>query len=183
MSLLVYKFMSWFVSQLVYELVHQFKVSWIVEVIDLAQCPHYQPRAVGGSRVRIIFLAPTLCFTQISLTAHRMPSMKSALSAEKLTALTLIALMCGKNAIPRVGGRHQAGHYTATKVAYLHGLYHQLIWISQRQHRCCIPKIGVIGVRNKLRQQTMYCWPGTDASTGFIGCALIMPACIAFNLS
>jgi hypothetical protein len=28
--------------------------------------------------------------------------------------------MCGKNAIPRVGGRHQAGHYTATKVAYLH---------------------------------------------------------------
>ncbi|MDY4410434.1 MAG: hypothetical protein SPE56_06400, partial [Prevotella sp.] len=42
---------------------------------------------------------------------------------EKLTALTLIALMCGKNAIPRVGGRHQAGHYTATKVAYLHGLY------------------------------------------------------------
>ncbi|MDY6240542.1 MAG: hypothetical protein SPL67_00260, partial [Prevotella sp.] len=36
---------------------------------------------------------------------------------------TLIALMCGKNAIPRVGGRHQAGHYTATKVAYLHGLY------------------------------------------------------------
>ena len=39
------------------------------------------------------------------------------------TALTLIALMCGKNAIPRVGGRHQAGHYTATKVAYLHGLY------------------------------------------------------------
>ncbi|MDY4410780.1 MAG: PD-(D/E)XK nuclease domain-containing protein [Prevotella sp.] len=31
--------------------------------------------------------------------------------------------MCGKNAIPRVGGRHQAGHYTATKVAYLHGLY------------------------------------------------------------
>ena len=49
--------------------------------------------------------------------------MKSALSAEKLTALTLIALMCGKNAIPRVGGRHQAGHYTATKVTYLHGLY------------------------------------------------------------
>ena len=35
----------------------------------------------------------------------------------------LIALMCGKNAIPRVGGRHQAGHYTATKIAYLHGLY------------------------------------------------------------
>jgi hypothetical protein len=31
--------------------------------------------------------------------------------------------MCGKNAIPRVGGRHQADHYTATKVAYLHGLY------------------------------------------------------------
>jgi len=28
------------------------------------------------------------------------------------TALMLIALMCGKNAIPRVGGRHQAGHYT-----------------------------------------------------------------------
>ena len=28
-----------------------------------------------------------------------------------------------ENAIPRVGGRHQAGHYTATKVAYLHGLY------------------------------------------------------------
>ena len=27
------------------------------------------------------------------------------------TALTLIALMCGKNAIPRVGGRHQAGHF------------------------------------------------------------------------
>ena len=31
--------------------------------------------------------------------------------------------MCGDNTIPRVGGRHQAGHYTATKVAYLHGLY------------------------------------------------------------
>jgi hypothetical protein len=27
-------------------------------------------------------------------------------------------------------------------------------------------------VRNKLRQQPMYSWPGTDASTGFIGCAL-----------
>ena len=39
------------------------------------------------------------------------------------TALTIIVLMCGDNAIPRVGGRHQAGHYTATKVAYLHGLY------------------------------------------------------------
>ena len=37
--------------------------------------------------------------------------------------ISVIALMCGKNAIPRVGGRHQAGHYTATKVAYLHGLY------------------------------------------------------------
>ena len=49
-----------------------------------------------------------------------------------------------------------------------------LIWISHRQHRCCIPKIGVIGVRNKLRQQPMYSWPGTDASTGFIGCAYIL---------
>ena len=39
------------------------------------------------------------------------------------TALTIIVLMCGDNAIPRVGGRHQAGHYTATKVTYLHGLY------------------------------------------------------------
>ena len=47
------------------------------------------------------------------------------------------------------------------------------IWISHRQHRCCIPKIGVIGVRNKLRQQPMYSWPGTDASTGFIGCAML----------
>ena len=37
--------------------------------------------------------------------------------------ISVIALMCGKNAIPRVGGRHQAGHYTATKVTYLHGLY------------------------------------------------------------
>ena len=37
--------------------------------------------------------------------------------------ISVIALMCGKNAIPRVGGRHQAGHYTATKIAYLHGLY------------------------------------------------------------
>ena len=36
------------------------------------------------------------------------------------TSLTIIVLMCGDNAIPRVGGRHQAGHYTATKVAYLH---------------------------------------------------------------
>ena len=26
---------------------------------------------------------------------------------------------CGR-VLPRVGGRHQAGHYTATKVAYLH---------------------------------------------------------------
>jgi len=48
-------------------------------------------------------------------------------------------------------------------------------WISHRQHRCCIPKIGVIGVRNKLRQQPMYSWPGTDASTGFVGCAQTRP--------
>ena len=39
--------------------------------------------------------------------------------------------MCGKNAIPRVGGRHQAGHYTATKVAYLHGLYPLRLFFSQ----------------------------------------------------
>ena len=37
-----------------------------------------------------------------------------------------MALMCGKNAIPRVGGRHQAGHYTATRGARLHGLYQLL---------------------------------------------------------
>ena len=60
---------------------------------------------------------------------------------------------------------------TLSPVAYISTGFVGCAWISHRQHRCCIPKIGVIGVRNKLRQQPMYSWPGTDASTGFVGCA------------
>ena len=51
------------------------------------------------------------------------------------TALTRIVLMCGDNAIPRVGGRHQAGHYTATGGVHLHGLY------RLRRFFKCLPPI------------------------------------------
>jgi len=63
---------------------------------------------------------------------------------------------------------------TLPPVAYISTGFIGCAWISHRQHRCCIPKIGVIGVRNKLRQQPMYSWPGTDATTGFVGCALFL---------